>query len=170
MNRPEPLSIPWRHIQSLRARTNPFGRFRHVTTLSQPQLTHSPASVGDERPSSTVHLASPIVDNLYYPVSPHALNQTKHARSSVIRSQGIGRANSATRREIQPRPSHLHRPVLHPAGAAFRPQRISAAPCARVQHWRGKRPVWLGWRLSVPAPSRSWQWPSNAFQASTCLT
>jgi hypothetical protein len=49
-----------------------------------------------------VHLASPIVDNLYYPVSPHALNQTKHARSSVIRSQGIGRANSATRREIRP--------------------------------------------------------------------
>jgi len=31
---------------------NPFGRFRHVTALSQPQLTHSPASVGDEDPAA----------------------------------------------------------------------------------------------------------------------
>jgi hypothetical protein len=46
---------------------NPFGRFRHVTALSQPQLTHSPASAGDERPTSTVHLALPIVNNRYYP-------------------------------------------------------------------------------------------------------
>src|SRR5258707_11330862 len=38
-----PLSVPSRHIQSLGTRANPFGRFRHVTALSQPQLAHSPA-------------------------------------------------------------------------------------------------------------------------------
>src|ERR1700676_4316107 len=31
---------------------NPLGRFRHVTALSQPQLTHSPASVEDEDPAA----------------------------------------------------------------------------------------------------------------------
>jgi hypothetical protein len=48
-----PLPIPWRHIRSPRAADrNPFGRFRHVTALSQQQLTHSPASVGDEDPAA----------------------------------------------------------------------------------------------------------------------
>src|SRR5258705_6236730 len=31
---------------------DPFGRFRHVTARSQPQLTRSPASVGDEDPAA----------------------------------------------------------------------------------------------------------------------
>jgi hypothetical protein len=38
----------------------PFGRFRHVTAI--------PHAVGDERPGSTVHLASPIVGTLYCPM------------------------------------------------------------------------------------------------------
>jgi hypothetical protein len=61
------LSIPWRHIQSLRVADQRVRRFRHVTALSEPQLTHSPASVGDERPSSTVHLAPP-TGNLPYSI------------------------------------------------------------------------------------------------------
>ena len=52
-------------MQSVRDADNPFGRFRHVTGFPE-ELTRSRALVGDERPGSTVHLASPIVGNLYY--------------------------------------------------------------------------------------------------------
>ena len=55
----------WRHMQSLRDADNPFGRFRHVTGFPE-ELTRSRALVGDERPGSTVRLASLIVDSLYY--------------------------------------------------------------------------------------------------------
>ena len=52
-------------MQSVRDADNPFGRFRHVTGFPE-ELTRSRALVGDERPGSTVRLASLIVDSLYY--------------------------------------------------------------------------------------------------------
>jgi hypothetical protein len=59
-----------------------------VTALSQPQLAHNPASVGDERPSSTVHLASSIVDILYYPQKGPASLWHQHCSKPNRRAMG----------------------------------------------------------------------------------
>ena len=48
-----PLPVPWRHIQSLGDADQSLGRFRHVTALSQRQLRHSPASVGQHSASAS---------------------------------------------------------------------------------------------------------------------
>jgi hypothetical protein len=53
-------------MQSVRDADNPFGRFRHVTGFPEELTRSRRALVGEERPGSTVRLASLIVDSLYY--------------------------------------------------------------------------------------------------------
>ena len=64
-----PLSLPWRHIQSLRDADQPVRKVPSRDGYPRRSARVVQRSVGDERPSSTAHLASPSMDSLYYPSS-----------------------------------------------------------------------------------------------------
>ena len=64
-----PLSLPWRHIQSLRDADQPVRKVPSRDGYPRRSARIVQRSVGDERPSSTAHLASPSMDSLYYPSS-----------------------------------------------------------------------------------------------------
>ena len=82
----------WRHMQSVRDADNPFGRFRHVAGFPE-ELTRSRALVGDERPSSTVRLAS-FTGNPQYSISPYSVMSGRCHGSRIAKRMAPDRLGS----------------------------------------------------------------------------
>lgn len=77
--------------------------------------THSPALVGDERPSSTVHLVSPIVDNLsFIHERVSFLNACRARRAPSVRLTGSACLTMLSSSRIPPRDQPRLRVHGHP--------------------------------------------------------
>jgi hypothetical protein len=87
-----PLSLPWRHIQSLRDADQPVQKVPSRDGYPRRSARIVQRSVGDERPSSTAHLASPSMDSLYYPSLSFALS-TRVAQRASPRVRLMGSAS-----------------------------------------------------------------------------
>jgi hypothetical protein len=91
-SRMRPLSLPWRHIQSLRDADQPVQKVPSRVGYPRRSARIVQRSVGDERPSSTAHLASPSMDSLYYPSLSFALS-TRVAQRASPRVRLMGSAS-----------------------------------------------------------------------------